>query len=103
MLFFRALLRLYPESARIYLPGSGVEDGYKALPMLVGRLEWNNGAAAEAFWKFDFAPRAVMRADAATSSSPVVTPGATRLRAASSAAAVMSPGSIIARSWAGVL
>jgi hypothetical protein len=42
--------------ARIYLPGSGVEDGYKALPMLVGRLEWNNGVAAEAFWKFDFAP-----------------------------------------------
>jgi len=42
--------------ARIYLPGSGLEDGYKALPMLVGRLEWNNGAAAEAFWKFDFAP-----------------------------------------------
>ena len=42
--------------ARIYLPGAGLEDGYKALPMLVGRLEWDSGAAAEAFWKFDFAP-----------------------------------------------
>jgi hypothetical protein len=44
------------QSARIYLPGAGIEDGYKALPMLVGRVEWGSGAAAEAFWKFDFAP-----------------------------------------------
>ena len=54
-------------------------------------------------WKFDFAPRAVMTADAAASSSSVVTPGAISARTASSAAAVISPGSTIARSWAGDL
>ncbi len=54
-------------------------------------------------WKFDSAPRAVMTADAAASSSAVVTPGATSARTAARASAVMRPGSTIARSCAGVL
>ena len=54
-------------------------------------------------WKFERAPRPVMTADAAASSSIVVTPGAISARTASSAAAVIRPGSTIDRSWAGDL
>ena len=96
---------IYPdETVRFYF--AGIDQVRFRRPVVPGDqllLKATLTRRIRTIWKFDFAPRPVMRADAAASSSAVVTPGAIRPRAASSAAAVMSPGSTIARSWAGDL